>query len=102
MVEPDDHGDGEFDLEPVLERAVEAMRQKAMQLGQATKTMRTKYHEDTINLDGCVATEPAPPQSGLDACGCLPAQVDHAGARAARAQLGQDAARQVPLRELHP
>ena len=57
MVEPDDHGDGEFDLEPVLERAVEAMRQKAMQLGQATKTMRTKYHEDTINLDGCVATD---------------------------------------------
>ena len=36
MVEPDDHGDGEFDLEPVLERAVEAMRQKAMQLGVAS------------------------------------------------------------------
>ena len=57
MVEPDDNGDGEFDLEAVLERAVEAVRQKAMQLGQAAETMRTKYHEDTINLDGCVATD---------------------------------------------
>ena len=57
VVEPDDNGDGEFDLEAVLERAVEAVRQKAMQLGQAAETMRTKYHEDTINLDGCVATD---------------------------------------------
>ena len=53
MVEPDDHGDGEFDLEPVLERAAEAVPHKFIQV---TKTMRTKYHEDTINLDGCVAT----------------------------------------------
>ena len=101
MVEPDDHGDGEFDLEPVLERAVEAMRQKAMQLGQATKTMRTKYHEDTINLDGCVATDLRRHKAASTPAVVCP-QVDHAGARAARAQLGQDAARQVPLRELHP
>ena len=49
MVEPDDNGDGEFDLEPVLERAAEAVPHKFIQV---TKTMRTKYHEDTINLDG--------------------------------------------------
>ena len=52
---PDHPAADAFDLEPVLDRAMEAMRQKAVQLGQATKTMRAKYYEDTITLDGCVA-----------------------------------------------
>ena len=105
MAEPDDHGDDrECDLEPVLDRALEVMRHKATQLVQTTKTMLTKYNDDAIKLDGCVATDVRchRRESGLNACGCLPAQVDHGGARAARDQLGQDAARQIPLRELHP
>ena len=58
MAEPDDHGDDrEFDLQPVLDRAVEAMQHKATQLVQTTKTMLTKYNEDAIELDGCVATD---------------------------------------------
>ena len=105
MAEPDDHGDDrEIDLEPVLDRALEVMRHKATQLVQTTKTMLTKFNEDAVNLDGCVATDVRchRRESGLNACGCLPAQVDRGAARAARAQLGQDAARQILLRELHP
>ena len=105
MAEPDDHGDDrEFDLQPVLDRAVEAMQHKATQLVQTTKTMLIKYNEDAVKLDACVATDVRchRRESGLNACGCLPAQVDHGGARAARDQLDQDAARQIPLRELHP
>ena len=74
MVEHDDHGDEtELDLAPVLDRAMEAMRQKATELGQATKAIVAKYREDTIMLNECVATELEPPQreSGLDACACL-------------------------------
>jgi hypothetical protein len=74
MVDHDDHGDEtELDLAPVLDRAMEAMRQKVTELGQATKTMVARYREDTIKLNECVATELEPPQreSGLDTCACL-------------------------------
>ena len=70
----DDHGDEtELDLAPVLDRVMEAMQQKAAELGQATKSIVAKYREDTIKLNECVATELEPPQreSSLDACACL-------------------------------
>ena len=54
MVEPDDHDD-QFDLEPVLNQAVETMRHKAMQVLEGTQGMRRKYQEDAVQLDGCVA-----------------------------------------------
>ena len=100
----DDHGDEtELDLVPVLDRVMEAMQQKAAELGQATKSIVAKYREDTIRLNECVATELEPPQrgSGLDACAC-PAQADRARARAARAEYDPDAARPVSPRRLHP
>ena len=100
----DDHGDEtELDLAPVLDRVMEAMQQKAAELGQATKSIVDKYREDTIKLNECVATELEPPQraSGLDACAC-PAQADRARARAARAKYDPDAARPVSPRKLHP
>ena len=57
----DDHGDeAELDLAPVLDRVMEAMQQKAAELGQATKSIVVKYREDTIRLNECVATELEP------------------------------------------
>ena len=76
----DDHSDEtELDLAPVLDRAMEAMQQKATELGQATKNIVAKYREDTIKLNECVATELEPPQraSSLDACACPGRLIEH-------------------------
>lgn len=64
MVDPDDHGDETvLDMAPVLDRKMEVMRQKAAELGQATKKLVAGYREDTIKLNECAATELVePPQ----------------------------------------